>query len=160
MEPLEITIDRTADRAVFRQIADALAQWIAAPRGPRPGDRLPSEAELIEQLGVARMTVRQAIQELRHTGLVTSEPGRGVFVASQPWSADRDTVLSFAHVLVATGRLDSPSDVICFFEKPWKWDREYSAWCAHHRPDASADPRHWKTFLTAPTTEAEIAPGI
>ena len=48
------------------------------------GERLPSEAELIEHFGVARMTVRQAVQELRGEGLVVSEHGRGVFVRPSP----------------------------------------------------------------------------
>lgn len=49
-----------------------------------PGERLPSEAELIEHFGVARMTVRQAVQELRSEGLVVAEHGRGVFVRPNP----------------------------------------------------------------------------
>jgi GntR family transcriptional regulator len=46
----------------------------------RPGDRLPSESELIRHYDVARMTVRQAMQELRAEGRVLAEQGRGVFV--------------------------------------------------------------------------------
>lgn len=49
-----------------------------------PGERLPSEAELVEHFGVARMTVRQAMQELRSEGLVVAEHGRGVFVRPNP----------------------------------------------------------------------------
>jgi GntR family transcriptional regulator len=48
------------------------------------GERLPSEAELIDHFGVARMTVRQAVQELRSEGLVVAEHGRGVFVRPNP----------------------------------------------------------------------------
>ena len=73
------TVDRRDDRPPFRQIADQLRA--AIERGElRPGDRLPSEATLIQHYGVARMTVRQAIQELRTEGLVVAEHGRGVFV--------------------------------------------------------------------------------
>jgi GntR family transcriptional regulator len=46
----------------------------------QPGDRLPSESELIRHYDVARMTVRQAMQELRAEGRVLAEQGRGVFV--------------------------------------------------------------------------------
>ncbi len=48
------------------------------------GERLPSEAALIDHFGVARMTVRQAVQDLRAEGLVISEHGRGVFVRPAP----------------------------------------------------------------------------
>ncbi|MFG2071702.1 GntR family transcriptional regulator [Nonomuraea maritima] len=76
-------IDPSSDRAVFRQIADQLRQAIESGR-LREGEKLPSEAELIEHYGVARMTVRQAIQELRNEGLAVAEHGRGVFVRRRP----------------------------------------------------------------------------
>jgi GntR family transcriptional regulator len=73
------TIDRTSDRSPYRQIADHLRG--AIDRGElRPGDRLPSESVLTQHYGVARMTARQAIQELRTEGRVVAEHGRGVFV--------------------------------------------------------------------------------
>lgn len=77
------TIDRTDDRPPYRQIASVLREQIKLGR-VSPGDRLPSESALIEHYGVARMTVRQAIQELRGEGLVVAEHGRGVFVRSAP----------------------------------------------------------------------------
>ena len=76
-------IDKAADRPPYRQIAAALREAITAGR-LAPGDRLPSESELVERYDVARMTARQAIQELRTEGLVVSEHGRGVFVRSVP----------------------------------------------------------------------------
>ncbi len=76
-------LDRTDDRPPYAQIAAALREAINLGRfGPR--DRLPSESELTQHYGVARMTVRQAIQELKTEGLVTSEHGRGVFVRAAP----------------------------------------------------------------------------
>jgi GntR family transcriptional regulator len=76
-------IDKADDRPPYRQIATALRAAIAAGQLVA-GDRLPSESELVERYGVARMTARQAIQELRTEGLVVSEHGRGVFVRSAP----------------------------------------------------------------------------
>ncbi|KRQ24607.1 hypothetical protein BKG82_13235 [Mycobacteroides chelonae] len=76
-------IDRAEDTPPYRQIAYILRRAIASDQ-LRPGDQLPSEAKLIAHFGVARMTVRQAIQELRSEGLVVSEHGRGVFVRSMP----------------------------------------------------------------------------
>jgi len=72
-------IDRHDDRPPFRQIADQLRAAIDSG-DLRPGDRLPSEAELTRHYSVARMTARQAIQELRSEGRVVAEHGRGVFV--------------------------------------------------------------------------------
>jgi GntR family transcriptional regulator len=73
------TIDRRDDRPPYRQIADRLRAAIDSGE-LRPGDRLPSEAELRQHYNVARMTARQAIQELRSEGRVVAEHGRGVFV--------------------------------------------------------------------------------
>ena len=45
-----------------------------------PDTRLPSEAELAVQYGVARVTVRRAMQLLRDRGKVVTVHGRGSFV--------------------------------------------------------------------------------
>ncbi|MEU6740334.1 GntR family transcriptional regulator [Streptosporangium sandarakinum] len=76
-------LDPASDRAVFRQIADHLRDAIERGR-LSPGDKLPSEAKLMDHYAVARMTVRNAIQELQTEGLVVSEHGRGVFVRPRP----------------------------------------------------------------------------
>ncbi|KAA3630372.1 MAG: GntR family transcriptional regulator [Proteobacteria bacterium] len=47
----------------------------------KPGDRLPSERELVEQLGVSRPSVREALLKLEAKGLVTSRQGGGTFVS-------------------------------------------------------------------------------
>jgi len=45
-----------------------------------PGQRLPSELDLAQQLGVSRGTVRQALSALLAEGLLHTVPGRGTFV--------------------------------------------------------------------------------
>src|SRR5688500_11655529 len=47
----------------------------------KPGDRLPSERQLIETLQVGRSSVREALQGLAMMGLVEIRPGHGSFVA-------------------------------------------------------------------------------
>ncbi|MBC2239115.1 FadR/GntR family transcriptional regulator [Listeria booriae] len=44
------------------------------------GDRLPTEAELMEQFGVSRNTLREAIRALAHVGLLEVKQGDGTFV--------------------------------------------------------------------------------
>jgi GntR family transcriptional regulator len=71
--------DWDAAEYVYVQLADDLAAKIA--RGDFPaGSRLPSEAELAETYGVARMTVRRALDVLRDRGLVRTLHGRGTVV--------------------------------------------------------------------------------
>ncbi len=50
----------------------------------RPGDQLPAQRELAEKLGVSRASLREALSALETLGLVSVQPGRGVFVASPP----------------------------------------------------------------------------
>tara|TARA_R110002051_G_scaffold4386_4_gene23406 strand:- start:22371 stop:23138 length:768 start_codon:yes stop_codon:yes gene_type:complete len=50
------------------------SQWVA-------GQQLPTELKLIEMFGVSRTVIREAISALGAEGLVTSQHGRGVFVA-------------------------------------------------------------------------------
>jgi GntR family transcriptional regulator len=48
-----------------------------------PGQRLPGEDDLAAQYGVARMTVRRAMRELRERGLVRTVPGKGNYIESR-----------------------------------------------------------------------------
>jgi GntR family transcriptional regulator len=50
-------------------------------QGADPGSPAPSERELVHHFGVARMTVRQALDALVSEGLLERVPGRGTFVA-------------------------------------------------------------------------------
>jgi DNA-binding FadR family transcriptional regulator len=72
-------IDPSADRAVFRQLADLLRRQIESGE-LAPGDPLPSELRLGEDHNISRTTVRQAIAQLRSEGLVTVDRPRGTFV--------------------------------------------------------------------------------
>ena len=49
----------------------------------QPGEKLPSEPELMAQFGVGRSTIREAIRILANTGLVTVRQGSGTLVESQ-----------------------------------------------------------------------------
>lgn len=62
------------------QIADHLMELIGTGE-LKPGDRLPSEPELMEQFQVGRSSIREAIGALSLVGLVTVKPGQGTHVA-------------------------------------------------------------------------------
>jgi GntR family transcriptional regulator, transcriptional repressor for pyruvate dehydrogenase complex len=49
-----------------------------------PGSRLPSEPRLVEELGVSRTVVREAVSRLQAEGLVETQHGRGSFVLAVP----------------------------------------------------------------------------
>ena len=44
----------------------------------KPGDKLPSESELTEKLGIGRTSVREGIRQLESVGILTSRQGYGV----------------------------------------------------------------------------------
>ena len=66
---------------VVRRIGEAIGAGLLAP-----GERLPGQIELAETLGVARMTLRQALAVLEDAGLLEIRRGRtgGAFVAADP----------------------------------------------------------------------------
>ncbi|WP_299900449.1 FCD domain-containing protein [uncultured Ruegeria sp.] len=68
--------------AVVRQIELLILRGIL-----RPGERLPSERELAERMGVSRPSLRDAISELQEQGLLTAKAGSGIYVAEVLGSA-------------------------------------------------------------------------
>lgn len=79
MGNLEI-IDIDSKIAYYVQLKEALQRKIENFEY-KPGDKLPSEAELCQQTNVSRTVVRQALMELEHEGLVYKRKGKGTFVA-------------------------------------------------------------------------------
>jgi GntR family transcriptional regulator, transcriptional repressor for pyruvate dehydrogenase complex len=60
-------------------VARKIKQYIAAG-GLAPGDRLPTEHALAEQLGVSRVSVREVTKALEFLGILEARPGRGITV--------------------------------------------------------------------------------
>lgn len=74
--PFEKIIAGKLSQAVTHQIEELILRGIL-----RPGERLPSERELAERMGVSRPSLREAIADLQEKGLLTSRAGAGIFVA-------------------------------------------------------------------------------
>jgi len=80
VEPLTGAIHRAGSLPYYVQLAEIVRDQIR--RGVwRPGDLLPSEADLCSMYDISRTAVRQALDELVAEGLVEKEKGRGSFVA-------------------------------------------------------------------------------
>ena len=76
IEGFQVERKRLAD-----QIADTLMNMIGNGTF-NPGDRLPSEPELMKQFNVGRSSIREAIGALSLVGLLTVRPGQGTHVAN------------------------------------------------------------------------------
>ncbi|MET8634561.1 FadR/GntR family transcriptional regulator [Streptomyces sp. NPDC004096] len=67
--------------ALAEQVIAALRNQITSGEWP-VGSRIPTEPELVEQLGVARNTVREAVRALAHNGLLDIRQGSGTYVVA------------------------------------------------------------------------------
>ena len=80
--PFEPIPQEKLSMGVVRQIEGLILRGIL-----RPGERLPSERELSERMGVSRPSLREALSDLQERGLLASKAGAGVFVADVLGSA-------------------------------------------------------------------------
>ena len=69
----------------------------------RPGDRIPSEHELVKQFGVSRMTVNRAMRELSDAGRLLRIPGTGTFVAQPDTDSSLLDIQSVDEYIAARG---------------------------------------------------------
>ena len=102
--PFEPVQQEKLSHGVIRQIEGLILRGIL-----RPGERLPSERELSERMGVSRPSLREALADLQERGLLTSKAGAGVYVADVLGSAFAPALVK----LFAT-HVDAVFDYIAF----------------------------------------------
>ncbi len=78
----EIVLEQPRKVTVVESIVEQIVRQIQAGK-IKPGDRLPSERQLIEMLRVSRSSVREALQGLAMMGLIESRAGQGTFVSDR-----------------------------------------------------------------------------
>jgi DNA-binding FadR family transcriptional regulator len=76
--PLQSTSRTNLSGLVIKQMEQLIesGEWAV-------GDKIPPEPALVEQLGVGRNTVREAVRALVHTGLLESRQGDGTYVRAK-----------------------------------------------------------------------------
>ena len=89
---------------VWRDIATTLTEEISAGHY-RPGDKLPTEAQLAARFGVNRHTVRRALSDLSEQGLTHARRGSGVFVLAEPTDYPLGKRVRFHQNLSDAGRM-------------------------------------------------------
>jgi GntR family transcriptional regulator len=106
-------VSRQDVRPLYKQVKDRLLETLSDGSLP-PMGKLASERELVEQYGVSRITVRQAMRELVAEGHLRSHPGKGFYATgrSSAQAFELELLRSFTatairHGLVPGGRLIS-----------------------------------------------------
>ena len=74
-----MSLDPESGRPLYAQLADVLEKRIT--RGEYAPDRMiPTPARLAEEYGIAQMSARRTMRELRERGLIYTVPGKGSYV--------------------------------------------------------------------------------
>jgi GntR family transcriptional regulator len=101
-------------RLRYEELADVLRHDMQ--RGSlQVGDRLPGERELCARFGMSRGTVRRALADLRHLGLV--EPAARGWMVVRPSIGEPDALLSFSEMADLSG-LEASADVLVRRTRP------------------------------------------
>ncbi|GGE89045.1 GntR family transcriptional regulator / MocR family aminotransferase [Chishuiella changwenlii] len=92
----EIQLDTSAERAIYLQLSDAILLLIKKGN-LRSGQKLISSRDLAKLVGINRITVSKAFEELQMQGWLESFVGKGTFVSShipevEPTKLQQDTI--------------------------------------------------------------------
>lgn len=100
------TLERSNPLPLYYQLKEVLKQQIHAGH-LAPHTAIPSEPELVTQYHVSRATVRQALTELVHEGLLYRQHGRGTFVCEPRVQQNVSELVSFSEELRRRGKRPS-----------------------------------------------------
>lgn len=82
-------------KKIYEEVVEQLKMMLTAGE-LKPGDKLPSERDMADSLGVSRASVREALTTLEAIGILEIKPGEGTFVRQ---TSDAETFAPLALVL-------------------------------------------------------------
>lgn len=106
-------IDKHSPIPIYHQLEEQIKTKIESGEY-KAGDSLPSEREYAEQLGISRMTVRQAITNLANKHYLYRIKGKGTFIAEQKLEQNLNGLTSFTEDMKARGM--KPGNKLINFE--------------------------------------------
>jgi GntR family transcriptional regulator len=92
---------------LYYQMATLLREMIVSGRF-KVGDRFPTEAELVKEYGVSRITVREALSTLQEEELIRRSAGKGTFVDKAPTPTDTLPMDGTLNGLIGMGLATAP----------------------------------------------------
>ncbi|MGE5591400.1 MAG: GntR family transcriptional regulator [Bacillota bacterium] len=95
-------VNRDSYVPLYHQLRELIMQEVESG-ALRPGDQIPTEAELGARHGISRMTVRMAITELVREGVLVRTRGKGTFVAKPAIQKRLSSLLSFTEEMTQRG---------------------------------------------------------
>jgi GntR family transcriptional regulator, histidine utilization repressor len=101
---------------VYQKVKRYLKMGLAQGRWP-PGSIMPSEAQLVEQFSVSRMTVNRALKELQSAGLVDRFQGVGTFASQLTRVSSQLTIRDLHEQIQSSGHVHHASVVLVRQEK-------------------------------------------
>lgn len=107
---------RDGFKPMYSQISSILRQRIEGG-ALKPGDRICSEREIMQEFGVSRNTAQQAIEELVRDGLACRVQGKGTFVAERKVRYGLQRLTSFSEEIRLRGMVPS-SRLIALAKEP------------------------------------------
>jgi len=94
--------DKDSPFTLYYQLKEELAKKIASHEW-KPGEKIPSEAELCKSYNVSRITVRKAIEDLVRSGQLIKHQGKGTFVTNVSLEHKLSKFYSFSEELTRSG---------------------------------------------------------
>ncbi|MGO2453118.1 histidine utilization repressor [Pseudomonas helleri] len=93
---------KNAPQALYRRAKDFVQGQLRAGVW-KPGDLIPSENRLVQELGMSRMTVNRALRELTEEGHLVRISGVGTFVAESKPQSNLLRITNIADEIIARG---------------------------------------------------------